>query len=79
MAQKTRKELEPAEAVAFFKGQDVKVQTATPGKDGGFVAKEEALNADHITGAADYGNRVVITTVDGQRHEVEKKGAKAAA
>ena len=75
-----RKEIDAAEALKYFKGQDVKVQVAAPGKAGaGFVTKEEPLAESHVTGAADYGDRVVVTTIDGQRHEVNKKGEKAAA
>ena len=78
------KEIAGADALKFFKG--VKVQTATPvnvkGEDGkvrpGFETADAPLAEEHITGARDYGKRVVITTIDGRRHEAEKRAEKAA-
>ena len=70
-----------AEAVKFFKGADISVQTARPvkvkGDDGvmrpAFETKRAPLAEAHIHAAADYGDRVVIVTIDGQRHEAQKK------
>ena len=63
----------------FFKGRDVKVQVATPGKDGqGFTTAAAPLAEEHVTGARDYGDRVAIVTIDGQRYEAAKKADKAA-
>lgn len=87
MAKNTPKEIEASEAIKAFKGLDVKVQVATPGPvkgaDGtvreGYVTKTDTLAEAHITGARDYGDRVVVTTIDGQRHEAPKSAGKAAA
>lgn len=87
MATSTPKEITAAEALKAFKGSDVAVQTATPtqvkGSDGvmrdGFSVKTEPLAEALITGARDYGDRVVITTIDGQRHEAPKSAGKATA
>lgn len=64
----------PAEAAKLFK--NVKVQVATPtkirGEDGkerpGYKTEAVPLVEKHITGARDYDGRVVITTIDGQKH-----------
>ena len=72
--------LTAADAVRFFR--DVVVRVATPttarGEDGkerpAFKVKEVALNAAHIIGVKDLGDRVVIATVNGQKFEAPKKG-----
>lgn len=76
-------ELSAAAALAFFKGSKITVQTAKPGKARGEDGKErpvfktdtEALAEEHIVAAKDYGDRVTIVAVDGQRHEARKKAA----
>lgn len=79
------KEIAPADAVKLFSG--VTVQTAKPvivkGEDGkerqGYRTDNVALRAEHVLAARDYGDRVAITTIDGQKHEAAKRGEKQAA
>jgi hypothetical protein len=79
------KEIAAADAVKFFSGVTVQVAKATKlkGEDGrerpGFATKDESLAAAHVLAARDYGDRVVITTLDGQKHEAAKRGEKPAA
>jgi len=76
----TRTEISAGDAMKFFKGTKIAVQDAKPvkvkGDDGkareGFDVKSTDLAERHITGAADYGDRVVITTLDGKRYEAKK-------
>jgi hypothetical protein len=76
-----RTEISAAEALKAFKTLPT-VQTAKPGKirfkddagnereRDGFIVKDVSATADHVTGAAKYSDgRVVITTIDGKRHE----------
>lgn len=78
----TRTEISAGAALQYFKGGKITVQEAKPvkikGDDNkirdGMDVKAVDLNEGHITGAADYGNRVVITTIDGRRHEADKRG-----
>ncbi len=70
-----------AEAMKFFKGGDIAVQTArqvkVKGEDGvtrpAFETKNRPLAEDLILSAVDYGDRVSIVTIDGKRHEAQKK------
>lgn len=79
----TRTEISAGDAMKFFKGGRITVQEAKAvkikGDDGktrdGMDVKTVALNEGHVTGAADYGDRVAITTIDGRRYEAEKRGA----
>lgn len=70
-----------ADAVKFFAKSNVMVQTAkavkVKDKDSGklrdaFETAMVPLAAAHILAAADYGDRVVITTTDGRKHEAAK-------
>ena len=77
--------IEAAAAVKHFAGKGVMVQEAAPvnakGEDGKARAAYEtemvSLHARHVLAARDYGDRVTITTIDGQRHEAEKLAEKA--
>jgi hypothetical protein len=79
------KQISAEEAVKFFAGKKITVQTAKPvtvkGKDGApdraaFDTKDADLAAEHITGAAHYGDRVVISTSDGKKYEAAVRGGK---
>lgn len=71
-----------ADAVKFFARSKIEVQTARPisrkGEDGkvheGFDVKMAALAEEHILAASDLGDRVRITTIDGQKYEAPKRG-----
>lgn len=80
------KQITAEEALKFFASKKITVQTATPvtikGKDGapdkpGFKTDDAELAATHITGAAHYGDKVVITTIDGRKHEAAVRGGKS--
>jgi len=70
-----------ADAVKFFKGMDIAVQSArtvkAKGADGierdTVEIKNRALSEDGILAAVDLGNRVSIVTIDGKRYEAAKK------
>lgn len=73
------------EALKSFASKKLTVQTAKPitikGKDGaadkpGFKTEDVELAAEHITGAAHFGDKVVITTIDGRKHEAAVRGGK---
>ena len=78
----TRTEISASAALQFFKGGKITVQEAKPvkikGYDGkirdGMDVKAVSLNEAHVTGAADYRDKVVITTIDGRRYEANKRG-----
>lgn len=81
MAAAQIREVAVAAALKFFEGKGIKVQTATPitvrDKDTGkgsqkFDVKDVALTAKHVLSAKDRGDKVTITTIDGQRHEAAK-------
>lgn len=69
-----------AEAMKFFKDAKIEVRRVrsvkVKGDDGGERMANEAklvpLSADGILSAADHGERVVIVTTDGKRHEAKK-------
>ena len=69
-----------AAALPFFKGQNIKVQTArtvkTQSADGktrdGFKTEIEPLAERHVLSAKQWADeRVTITTIDGRRHEAK--------
>lgn len=70
-----------ADAVKFFKGMDIAVQTAraVKVKDAAGVERDSAvitnvpLAENTILAAVDFGSRVQIVTVDGKRYEAAKK------
>lgn len=70
-----------ADAVKYFKGVDIAVQTVRPvkvkGTDGverdGSEIKNRPLSEDGILSAVDLGNRIAIVTIDGRRYEAAKK------
>lgn len=76
----TRMEITAGDAMKFFKGAKIAVQDAkvvkVKGEDGktreGFDVKNAELAERHIIGAADYGDRVAIVTLDGKRYEAKK-------
>lgn len=73
-------EITASRALAAFKGQTIKVQTARPGKKTGedrkdrqvLVTEEQSLAAGHVISAKQWQDgRVTITTIDGRRHEAK--------
>lgn len=79
------KQITADEALKLFANSKITVQTAkavtVKGKDGapdkpGFKTDDVELAAEHVTGAAHYGDRVVITTIDGRKHEAAVRGGK---
>ncbi len=76
------KAMAAADAVKLFGKSNIQVRVAKrvtvrdkeSGKDKEVVeAKDVALTAAHILAATDFGDRVVITTVDGQKYEAGKQ------
>lgn len=79
-----RIEISAAEAVKAFRTKpdvQVTVRVKIKDKDTGkekpsFEPKMVPLSAEHVTGAAKYDDgRVVVTTIDGQRHEARGQAA----
>ncbi len=74
------KQITAEEALKFFKGAKISVQHARrvkkKGEDGvereAFETKSQDLSEAGILSAADYGDRVVIVTIDGKRYEAAK-------
>ena len=75
-----------ADAVKAFRSKSITVQTATPvkvkGADGkerdGFKVEMAPLAEAHVLAANDLGGRIVMVTVDGQKHVTTGKSAAAA-
>jgi cation transport regulator ChaB len=76
-------EILAADALKLFKKAQITVQEAVrvkrTGDDGkireAFDVAQRALKAEHILSAKDLGDRVSITTIDGQRYEAAKADA----
>lgn len=77
------KEIAAADALKYFGKSAIEVQTARPvtvkGEDGKerptFKADMKPLAEQHVIAARDYGDKVVIVTIDGRRYEQAKKAA----
>ncbi len=80
------RQISAAEAVKAFRSQSVKVRVATPtkvkGEDGktreGFSVEMAPLTEAHVLSAVDYGDRIVMTTINGRKYETAAKAAIAA-
>jgi hypothetical protein len=81
----TAKQIPADEALKLFAGKKITVSVSKPitikGKDGapdkpGFKTEETDLQAEHILGAAHFGDKVVITTINGRKHEAQVRGGK---
>lgn len=72
-----------ADALKYFAKSAIEVQTARPvsvkGEDGKerptFKTEMKPLAEQHVIAARDYGEKVVIVTIDGRRYEQAKKAA----
>lgn len=80
------KKISAGDALKAFKGAAISIRIAkrikVKGKDGktreSFETKDVPLAAEHILSAADYGDRIVIATINGRKHETAVRNGAAA-